>query len=221
MNGKTVASMVAFLSSLLGCGWGSIPQPPAARLLVLGNSITYHAPTPSRGWNGDWGMAASSEENDFVHLTAAALHVPITRFNVLSLETTPSTASEVIKNVSGGVDDTTAVILELGDNVPQNAKAIADFQAALRQLISSTRPRRSLACTSTFWHHESIDDVIKRECVSGGGQFVYIGDIRHESGNTDSQNNTFTDPIVAGHPQNWGMREISRRLVVKITTPPY
>jgi hypothetical protein len=220
MNGKIVA-MAGFLSSLLGCGWGSIPQPPASRLLVLGNSITYHSPTPSLGWNGSWGMAASSEQHDFAHLTASTLHIPLTRLNVVSLETTPSTASEVIKQVSEGVDDTTAVILELGDNVPRNAEGLAGFQSTLRQLIDSVRPRRSLTCTSTFWHHESVDDVIKRECVRGSGQFVYIGDIRQESGNTDSRNNTFTDPTVAGHPQNWGMGEISRRLVTKMTTPPY
>ena len=37
------------------------------RVLVLGNSITRHGPKDDIGWYGDWGMAASSADRDFVH----------------------------------------------------------------------------------------------------------------------------------------------------------
>lgn len=38
------------------------------RILYVGNSITKHAPKPDVGWTNDCGMAASSIENDYVHL---------------------------------------------------------------------------------------------------------------------------------------------------------
>ena len=38
------------------------------RILFLGNSITRHMPKPEIGWVHDWGMAASSLENDYVHV---------------------------------------------------------------------------------------------------------------------------------------------------------
>ena len=43
----------------------------AARVLFLGNSITLHGPAPAIGWTGNWGMAASAERLDYVHLLTA------------------------------------------------------------------------------------------------------------------------------------------------------
>ena len=37
------------------------------RIFFWGASTTKHSPSPSIGWYNDWGMAASAEENDYVH----------------------------------------------------------------------------------------------------------------------------------------------------------
>ena len=42
-------------------------------VLFIGNSITRHAPKESIGWSGNWGMAASCEERDYVHVVVAGL----------------------------------------------------------------------------------------------------------------------------------------------------
>ena len=43
------------------------------KILFLGNSITRHGPSQAVGWSGDWGMAASAREKDFVHLVTSSL----------------------------------------------------------------------------------------------------------------------------------------------------
>ena len=43
-------------------------------VLILGNSIVLHSPRAEIGWYGDWGMAASVRDSDFVHLLIRDIH---------------------------------------------------------------------------------------------------------------------------------------------------
>ena len=65
-NENTVSSknQLPVSSSIYYLGCEDAPK----RLLIVGNSITRHAPSAKLGWFGDWGMAASTKENDFVHV---------------------------------------------------------------------------------------------------------------------------------------------------------
>lgn len=43
------------------------------RIMFIGNSVTLHSPSERIGWQGNWGMAASTMENDYVHIFIAEI----------------------------------------------------------------------------------------------------------------------------------------------------
>ena len=43
------------------------------KVLFVGNSITLHGPKADIDWHGNWGMAATSADKDYVHLVTKAL----------------------------------------------------------------------------------------------------------------------------------------------------
>src|SRR4051812_102045 len=61
----------ALLASLAGCVFDTVSKGPV--ILFMGNSITLNAPLPERGWHGNWGMAATAEDSDYVHQTVRLL----------------------------------------------------------------------------------------------------------------------------------------------------
>ena len=48
-------------------------QAQPQRILFVGNSLTSHGPKADIDWHGNWGMAATSLDKDYVHVVTKAL----------------------------------------------------------------------------------------------------------------------------------------------------
>jgi hypothetical protein len=192
------------------------------KILFLGNSITQHGPAPDIGWTGDWGMAASSREKDYVHLlldriSKEADGVPKAMIrNIADLE-----RKQTDFNISEGLKDELAfeadvVILAIGENVPspKTDDARKRLTAALRDLLAQLgrHGHPKVFVRSEFWPDAEKDGLLKKACEDAGDIFVDLGKIAADPKNSARSEREIKHAGVAGHPGDKGMSAIADEL---------
>lgn len=201
----------------------------ADRILFLGNSLTLHGPKPEIEWTGNWGMAASAQDKDYVHLLTAA--VDARTKGKLLLEPTPVTGNEGVENILNIANilergyatydaskikkqlewKADIVIVQCGENVPPkdfDPKAFTKaFRALLDDLKTSSNPH-IFVTGNILWGNPELDKIKRKAC------------------NEDSAHRTFVDitdyakdikangPV--GHPNDKGMKLIADNLFAGI-----
>lgn len=113
---------------------------PFTNVLILGNSITYTPANPSSGWNGNWGMAASALEKDYVHLLAAkfkqqSINANVTAKNIAEFEVNYMTYNfdTELKTYRDNKPD--LLILRIGENVQSTFDSV-EFAKRYQGLIA-------------------------------------------------------------------------------------
>ncbi|RIK83724.1 MAG: hypothetical protein DCC67_05610 [Planctomycetota bacterium] len=193
------------------------------RILFLGNSITLHEPKAEIGWNGNWGMAASSADRDYVHLVAGALaestgFKPEIRVkNIADFERQYATYDVDQQLKESFAFDPDLIVLAVGENVPtlESDSEKAQFKAAvlsiLRCTLAKRRPR--LVVRSCFWADAAKDQVLSTACREAGGRFVDIGALGRDPANRAGAERSLTNDAVAGHPGDKGMTALADAIV--------
>lgn len=181
------------------------------RLLIVGNSITTHAPAPWLGWTGSWGMAASAPERDYAHIVAERLGAELVTHSAVQWEL-DYTAAPARAADAAGAD---VAVVRIGDNVQGEAYDEAAYRAAYRVLLASIAPAAStLVCTSTWYPRTfSINDVMRDECARVGGRWVRIDDLSERWENHASYERFFPNTTVGTHPGDLGMQRIAERVL--------
>jgi len=193
------------------------------RILFLGNSITLHGPKPDIGWTGNWGMAASSEDKDYVHLVASALArhtgaVPtIMVRNIADFERGYPTYDVDLHLKDLFAFDPDLVVLAIGENVPAltTEDAKAQFKAAVMQIMRCAMAKRRplVVVRSCFWADAAKDDALRQACQEADGIFVDAGPLGRDAANAARSERTFAHDGVAGHPGDKGMRALADAIV--------
>ncbi len=228
----TFAVLAVFSGTgLLAAGGADAVPPPegarpvgtkAERVLFLGNSITLHGPAAQIGWSGNWGMAASAQDKDYVHLLLGRISEATGRKpeamieNIAEFERNHATydvGSALKKPLEFNAD---LVILAIGENVPALASEEARnrFRDAVVGLLSALRKRGEpvILVRSCFWPDKTKDAVLRDACGKAGGVFVDISDLGKDESHAARSERQFAHAGVAAHPGDKGMKAIADAL---------
>ena len=191
------------------------------KVLILGNSITRHGVLEEIGWSGDWGMAASSRENDYVHQLNSELGADYymmvrqasvweTRFNEENvLEDNFSEEQEF---------DADIIIFMLGENchsLVQDKASQTVFYNKLNEFIDYFLAEgKVFILTTCVWENALVDEtiitianernlpIVDLNCVGADSSNLAVGQFEHGG--------------VASHPGDKGMALIASLLYDKI-----
>jgi alpha-galactosidase len=193
------------------------------RLLFLGNSITWHPPAPEVFWEGDWGMAASCREADYVHRLAALLTArtgqpPVTRVeNIAAFERAYATWQDPPRQQEWQRFAPDWIVLAIGENVPSLAPVVERrrFCRHLRQLLVpllAAAPGQLLV-RSCFWPEPLRDRLLRRVCTQLRGRFVDLAPLSQDAACRAETERPYAHSGVGAHPGDAGMQAIAERLL--------
>ena len=191
------------------------------RVFIFGNSITRHGPKAQVGWFGDWGMAASVKDSDYVHLL------------IKKLKTVNPLVSVYFKNIADYERDywnynlsqldslrqlkPDLIIFRLGENVAAERIAEHDFKKYYKGLVDyfkASNPKVKILNASTFWKKEAVTLAIQEASEAGGDRFLSLSDLSKDPANMALDK--FKDKGVGSHPSDKGMKAIAEMIWMEI-----
>jgi hypothetical protein len=193
------------------------------RVLFLGNSITKHGPKKDIDWSGNWGMAASAEANDYVHLVTKGLTEKsgtapeVMVKNIADFERTYA-GYDVPAKLKEAIDfHADLIILAIGENVPalKSAEEKSKLQSSVTTLLNALKAGKkpTILVRSCFWANAAKDEVLLQACTAVGGIYVNISALSKDESNYARSERPYKHAGVANHPGDKGMAAIAAALV--------
>lgn len=188
-----------------------------SKILILGNSITYHSPNPSIGWHGSWGMAATSLDNDYahqlLHLADPSGKAKVLIDNVVESFEKPFPKFDSTKFTKYQQFSANLIIIKLGENIPYGAidssSVINDYSQLINYLAKSNNAAVSVCIVGSFWPNDKLDKYLSSLCLKKNWTFVSLKGISLDALNKASG---FENKGINNHPSDLGMKEIANRI---------
>jgi hypothetical protein len=191
------------------------------KILILGNSITRHQPAPKLGWYGDWGMAASSRDKDFVHILEKKFHEvykpAVVHFENIAVFERAYWKYHLPRFDSLRSFDPDLIILRIGENVNSDSLKKYNFETHYQSLINyfiNSDPRTKILCVSSFWKKDQVDTLIEKASNTKNCYYLKISQLSKDS--TNMAVGKFENKGVAMHPSDKGMSAIANLIWEKI-----
>lgn len=195
------------------------------RILYLGNSITLHGPAPEIGWTGNFGMAASSEDRDYVHLLTAEIAKDsggtpeILVRNIAEFERKLSgfAITEQLKKELAFKPD--LVIVAIGENAtkPETPEAEREFGMAFQSLVETLEQNGNprIFVRSQFWPDATKDALMRTVTQKRQHVWIDLNGLVDETCSARAERQ-IEHAGVAGHPGDKGMKVIADAIMKAI-----
>lgn len=188
------------------------------RIMIIGNSITRHSPSPGIGWYGDWGMAASAEDKDYVHVLMAKVRerCPKATFCVVQAAVwerayrDPKFDPEDYFKPARFFDPE-IIVTAISANIPDAEFDSEDFKKSLFKLhryMGGSCAR--LIQTGSFFNNQRKSEALADYSADVWGDYVYISDL--PSVPKYLALGLFEHEGVQHHPSDAGMEEMASRI---------
>ena len=191
------------------------------RVMFVGNSITLHGFLPSIGWHGEWGMAASKEENDYVHILMRKIREKHkdASFCICQVAAWESDYKNgkgkypIYENARDFAAD--IIIMRFVENRAGKDFDGPLFKQEMSDLLGYLNPtgKAKIVMTTGFWHHPG-DEFIIDYAKENNLPITLLGDL----GDDDNMmaKGLFEHSGVAMHPGDLGMENIAARIFDKL-----
>ena len=206
--------MILVMSSALG---------DYQKMLVVGNSLTHHGPSEAILWEGNWGMAASSETNEFAHKLQSKLQAD----QATALTLAKSAISDEANTMSGYThllsNNADLIIIELGDNYRGECSYNA-LQIPFEQMISALASGGNNPDVFVLgtWGAPNVNPFIRQAAINTNATYIDISVLSQDPLNKASSED-YCKPEwrtngVGWHPGDRGMEAIATTIYDEIST---
>lgn len=207
---------------LVGLVTPTAAQTPFQKVLFLGNSITKHGPKADIDWSGNWGMAASAEAKDYVHVFTTSLTQrqgaapEILVKNIADFERAFRDYDFAVKLKEAIDFQADLIVLAIGENVPalKTAEEKTQLQEAVTKLLTTLKGDRkpTILVRSCFWANAAKDEALRGANDAVGGLFCDISALSADKSLYGRAEREFKNEGVANHPGDKGMAAIAAAL---------
>lgn len=230
-----------FIDSVELLGEDNTTYDAGLKILVIGNSITQHDPSASKGWLANWGMAATCAENDYVHRLLAMAEaldtsVEMKWVNISQFEAYYYDWSKITKDYSEYADfDPDIIISTIGANI-NNAEPEEDGTYDSGQFFTKEHYKAiidyfnkdgeaAVLVGTTIWVNGEVEEAIEAAVEAYGYEYVSMNDLTDSQYRATSYKNAMitagvvSESVSSGvlnHPGDEGMRVIANRLWKKL-----
>jgi hypothetical protein len=217
---KLIIILLLFITNLvLSCSKDHYVSSPK-NLVILGNSIVRHGPRAEVGWFGDWGMAASTVDSDFVHRIIKTIKIKNLNYKTdfLNIATFETNFYNYNLNQLNKFKNSDVVLIKIGENIVEKTSIDSNFIAYYDKLINYLKtPTTTIVLSDGFYNinkfgqeDSTINLMIQDYAKKNNFLFIKTNDLAKDS--TNRAYKTYIHPGVQAHPSDKGMRLIHDRI---------